>query len=120
MYCKKQAPSTKMVAWHLIHHMREYIKDQQQLQFPSALDRWFKLLAEANDAVIKQEFGRIQQMIIGIISNDVLARTGLFFNGFAVPPNAEIQNHLITQGALRPFTIDGVLPFPVKPSKKKQ
>ena len=58
-------------------------------------------------------------MIAGIICNEAFDRTGLFFNGFAVPPNAEIQNLLTTQGDLRPFTIDGVLPFPPKPRKKK-
>ena len=118
--CIKQAPSTKMEAWYLIHHMREYIKDQQRLQFPSALDRWCKNLAEASDAVIRKEFGCNQQMIAAIICNDVLDKSGVFFNGFAVPSNTEIQNRLTAQGDPRPFTIDGVLPFPPmpKPSKK--
>ena len=58
--CIKQAAGTKMEAWYLIHHMREYIKDQQQRQFPSALDRWCKNLAEASDVVIRKEFGHIQ------------------------------------------------------------
>ena len=120
--CIKQAPGTKMEAWYLIHHMREYIKDQQRLQFPSALDRWCKNLAEASDAVSRKEFVRIQQMIAGIICNDVLDKSGVFFNGFAVPPNTKIQNFLTTQGDPSPFTIDGVLSYPPmpKPSKKKQ
>ena len=111
-----------MEAWYLIHHMREYIKDQKRLQFPSALDRWCKNLAEASDAVIRKEFGRIQQMIAGIICNDVLDKSGVFFNGWAVPSNTEIQNRLTAQGDPRPFTIDGALPFPPmpKPIKKKQ
>ena len=38
--------------------------------------------------------------------------------GFAPPPNKEIEHRLIAQGDHRPFTIDGVLPFPPKPCNK--
>ena len=110
--CIKQSPGSKMEAWYLINHMREFVKDQQQLQFSAAIDRWCNGLAEASDARIRQEFGRIQQVIAGIICNDVLPR-------FAVPPNDEIEHRLIAQGDHQPFTIDGVLSFPPKPRKKK-
>ena len=43
----------------------------------------------------------------------------VYFNGFAAPPNNEIERRLIAQGDHRPFTIDGALPFPPKPRKKK-
>ena len=118
--CVKQSPGSKMEAWYLINHMQEFVKDQQRLQFPSALDRWCNGLADASDARIRLEFSRIQQVIAGIICNDVLSRTGMYFNGFAAPPNDEIERRLIAQGDHRPFTIDGALPFPPKPRKTKK
>ena len=114
--CSRASSRRQALSWR----HGTYIKDQQQLQFPSALNRWCKNLAEASDAVIRKEFGRIQQMIAGIICNNVLDRRGVFFNGFGVPPNVEIQHRLTMQGDPVPLTIDGVLPFPPmpKPSKK--
>ena len=77
-------------------------------------------MADASDARIRLEFGRIQQVIAGVICNDVLSRTGVYFNGFAAPLNDEIERRLIAQGDHRPFAIDGALPFPPKPRKTKK
>ena len=44
--CTKQAPGGEMEAWYLIQHMQDYVKDQQRLQFPSALERWCNGISE--------------------------------------------------------------------------
>ena len=49
----------------------------------------------------------------------LVSRRGVL-NGFARPPNDEIEPRLIAQGDHRPFTIDGALPFPPKPHKTKK
>ena len=73
--------------------------------------------------LVMQEFGRIQQTIVGIMCNDVLDRDGVFFNDYAIPPNADIEKRIRAQGDPRPFnSLEGGLPFPPVPklSKKKQ
>ena len=117
--CIKQAPGGAREAWYLIHHMREYVKDCQKLQFPSARDKWCKLMSEATDSEIRQEFGRIQQTIARIIWKDVLDRDGVFFAGRAPPPNDEILDRVVMQGDHRPFnSLDGCRPFPPLPKEK--
>ena len=117
--CTKQAPGGEMEAWYLIQHMQEYVKDQQSLQFPSALDRWCKEIADWTDAQIRQNFSRIQQTIARIIWKDVLDRDGVFFAGRAPPPNDEILDRVVMQGDHRPFnSLDGCLPFPPLPKEK--
>ena len=118
----KQAPGSTREAWYAILHMREYVKDQQQLQFPSSLNKWCSSLADAYDAEIRKEFGRIQQMIAGTIWKDVVHRNGVFYHGPAPPPNADIVWRIRLQGDDMPFnSLDGCLSFPSikpKPSKK--
>ena len=75
-----------------------------------------KGLADASDARIRQEFGRIQQLIAGIICNDVLPRSGVYFNGFAAPPNDEIEHRLIAQGDHRRWCS----PVPTKAAQEEE
>ena len=120
--CMKQAPGSTREVWYAILHMREYVKDQQQLQFLSSLKKWCNSLADTSDAEIRKEFGRNQQMIVGTIWKDLVHRDGVFYYGPAPPPNADIVRHIRLQGDDRPFnSLDGCLPFPPikpKPSKK--
>lgn len=102
--CNKQGPRGEMEAWYLIQHMQEYVKDQQRLQFPSALDRWCSRMADWTDAQIRQDFGRIQQTIARIIFRDVLGRDGVFYYGpRGPPPNDEILERIRNQGDERLF-----------------
>ena len=126
--CIKQAPGSTREAWYVIYHMREYIKDEQRLQYSSSLAKWCDTLAESSDAEIRQEFGRIQQMIARTITMDVIHSDGVFFYSHRPPPNAEIEARLHQHGDDRPFnSLQGCLPFPplktkpkskLKPSKK--
>ena len=101
--CTKQAPSGEMEAWYLIQHMQDYVKDQQRLQFPSALERWCNGISDWTDAQIRQNFDRIQQSIARIIYRDVLDRDGIFYYDLGgPPPNDEILQRIIDQGDVRP------------------
>ena len=50
--CTKQAPGGQMEAWYLIQHMQDYVKDQQRLQYPSALERWCNDISDRTDVQI--------------------------------------------------------------------
>ena len=119
--CVKQAPGGHMEAWYLIQHMQDYVKDQQHLQYPSALERWCNGISDWADAMIRQNFGHIQQTIARIIYRDVLDRDGIFYNGpGGPPPNDEILRRIVDQGDVRPFnSLEGALPFPPPMPKKK-
>ena len=119
--CIKQAPGSTREAWYAIYHMREYVKDEQRLQYPSSLAKWCETLAESSDAEIRQEFGRIQQMIARTISRDVIHSDGVFFYSHRPLPNADIEARLHQHGDDRPFnSLQGCLPFPPpKPKPKK-
>ena len=109
-----------MEAWYLIQHMLDYVKDQQRLQYLSALERWCNGISDWDDATIRQNFGRIQNTISRIIYRDVLERNGIFFRPGGPPPNHEILERIIAQGDVRPFnSLEGALPFPPKPKTKK-
>ena len=119
--CTKQAPGGEMEAWYLIQHMQDYVKDQQRLQYPSALEIWCNGISDWDDATIRQNFGRIQQTIARIIYRDVLDRDGIFYNGAGGPrSNDEILRCIVDHGDVRPFnSLEGALPFPPLPKPKK-
>ena len=102
--------------------MREYVKDEQRLQYLSSLAKWCGTLAGSSDAEVRQEFGRIQQMIARTISRDVIHSDGVFFYSHRPLPNADIEARLHQHGDDRPFnSLQGYLPFPpLKPKPKSK
>jgi hypothetical protein len=120
--CIKQAPGSTREAWYAIYHMREYVKDEQRLQYLSSLAKWCGTLAGSSDAEVRQEFGRIQQMIARTISRDVIHSDGVFFYSHRPLPNADIEARLHQHGDDRPFnSLQGYLPFPpLKPKPKSK
>ena len=106
-----------MNAFYALHHMHEFVRDQQCLRLPDSLLKWRKDLANVDDADIRAEFYRIQTRIAVVITQDVVKKGGMFFNGFRVPSNEEIKTRIEMQRDFRKFmTKDGILPFP--PIKK--
>ena len=55
---------------------------------------------------------RIQETFAQIILHDVCTVGGKFYYDGAPLDNAEVERRLKAQGDIRPFTIDGVRPFP--------
>src|SRR4051812_5866346 len=76
--------------------MRALVREQQQLMLPSHLKPWDERLSEIQDADLRQEFFRIQSDLAGIISEDVLRRTGEFHVNNQLP-NSEIDTMLRLQ-----------------------
>src|ERR1043165_1349852 len=90
-------------AYYALHHMRAFVRDQQQLTLPSHLKQWAERLSEIQDADLRQEFFRIQSDLAGIISEDVLRSTGEFHLNNQMP-NSEIDTMLRLQADRdRPF-----------------
>ena len=118
-----QPEHSKLDAYYVLMLIREFQRDMQQLEWPRHLrDLLLKNMTEATDSEHRQQFVRIQHSIATTIKQDVLRKEGLFWNGTPPPPNADVQKRCEDQGDYRPFTLNGVIPFPPKPkvSKKKQ
>src|ERR1041385_1603732 len=77
--CVKQPPGGQKDSYYAIHHMRAFVRDQQQLTLPAHLKHWVERLLVIQDADLRQEFFRIQSELAGIISEDVLRNTGEFY-----------------------------------------
>ena len=115
--CLKQPEGSPSDAYYTIHHMREFVRDQQRLMLPDSLQKWCKDLANVEDSDVRTELYRVQQKIADVVFNDVIKKEGIFFNNFVLPSNEDIKMRLEMQrddGAFN--TKDGVLPFP--PTKK--
>ena len=112
--CKKQPAGSTMSSFYALHFMREFLRDQQRLLVPESLLKWRKDMAnDADDADMRAEFYHIQERIAVAITEDVIKKGGMFWNGFRVPSNEEIKTHLECQNNYRPFrTLDGIHPFP--------
>ena len=76
--CVKQPLGGQKDAYYALHHMRAFVRDQQQLTLPDHLKHWAARLSEIQDADLRQEFFRIQSDLAGIISEDVLHNRGEF------------------------------------------
>ena len=116
-----QPATSDQDAFYVLMHMREYVRDQQQLQLPSSLrDRCLRNMTEATDEQHREEFCRIQNSIATTIVRDVLPKEGLFYSGNVLPRNAEVEKRSEDQGDYRLFdTLDGHMPFPPRPSRSK-
>ena len=94
--CVKQPPGGQKDAYYALHHMRAFVRDQQQLTLPDHLKHWAARLSEIQDADLRQEFFRIQSDLAGFISEDVLRSTGEFYLNNQ-PSNSEIDTMLRLQ-----------------------
>jgi hypothetical protein len=69
--CVKQPTSSPREAFYALHHMRGFVRDQQQLTLPCHLQKWAQTLAKIEDSDLRQEFFRIQTQLAEIIYQDV-------------------------------------------------
>jgi len=113
--CVKQPANSSREAYYAIHHMREFVRDQEQLVLSSGLAKWSQDLANVSDRDLRQELYRIQEKIPKTIFADVLNTEGMFFYGVTPPTKADIKTRLDLQRDFRPFnTLEGCRPFPPK------
>jgi hypothetical protein len=80
--CLKQPKGSLTDAFYALHHMREFIRDQQRLMLPDSLLKWRKDLANVDDADIRAQFYRIQQRIAVVITEDVIKKGGCSSTAF--------------------------------------
>ena len=110
--CVTQPKNSERDAYYAIHQIRAFVRDADQLKLPEQLKRWAENLATIQDLDLRQEFYRIQETFARIILHDVCTVGGKFYYDGAPLDNAEVERRLKAQGDIRPFTIDGVRPFP--------
>ena len=119
--CIKQPENSMLSAYYVLHHMREYIRDEEKLRMPSQqsdhLHKWGKQLADCSDEDIRAEFYRIQQKLATIIYRDVYLSDGMFHE--AIPTKPEVDDRLVLQSDPRPFKKLGELLFDMPAMRKK-
>ena len=111
-----------MDAFYVMHHMQEFIRDQQNLRMPSQKSQshvhtWGQDLANAPDERLRLEFYRIQQNLASIIIREVIPTDGIFFGG--IPNRAEVDDRLELQCDHRPFNKLGGILIERPPRKSK-
>ena len=118
--CVKQPANNLREAYYAIHHMREFLTDQQQLLLPSSLRAWRPDLANGRDDDLRLEISRIQQKIAQLIMKDVCSKEGICYHPLPLPTNAEIEDRLEMQCDHMKFnTLGGVRMVPPRSSQKK-
>jgi len=109
----KQAPGSRTESWYLILLIREFIREKQRVQFPSAVEQWVKLKAAATDDAVRKEFLRIQMKLSEIIDKELTHCDGVFY--LNSPTKNEIERRLGHQADCRPFnTLNGSREFTLK------
>ena len=69
--CVKQSTVGAKEAYYVLHHLKGYVQDCQNLTLPSSLRGWAKTLARINDDDLREDFHRIQMKLSQIIIEDV-------------------------------------------------
>ena len=90
--------------YYAIHHMRAFLRDQQNLRLPSHLQNWAQRLGEIQDNDLREEFFRIQAQFATIIREDVMTKGGVFHVN-RLPTVKDIETFLMIQGDDRTFVV---------------
>jgi hypothetical protein len=101
--CLKQPTSSQKDGFYALHQMRSLVRDANDLTLPSHLRGWAENLAQINDSNIRAEFFSIQQDLATMIYEDVMTKGRVFFAGYGLPPNKEIEDLVGLQGDARTF-----------------
>ena len=72
--CVKQSTVGAKEAFYVLHHLKGYVWDCQNLTLPSSLQGWAETLAKIDDADLREDFHRIQMKLSQIIIEDVNTR----------------------------------------------
>ena len=79
--CLKQPPKCMRDAYYVILHMKDIVRQHQNLMTLTQLEEWGKGNADRSVEALKAEFCGIQQSLGTIIYKDVLRREGMFHGG---------------------------------------
>src|SRR3954466_3005118 len=64
-------------AFYVMHHLKGFVRDCQNLTLPSSLRAWAENLAQSNDDDLREYFHHIQVKLSEIIVEDVNTRGGV-------------------------------------------
>ncbi|KAK1668664.1 hypothetical protein QYE76_056823 [Lolium multiflorum] len=110
--CVKQPENSTLDAFYVMHHLKGFVRDSQNLRLPSALRGWAEKLARINDDDLREDFQDTRVKISHIITQDVTTGGGPLHQGRALCKR-DIEQRLKAQGDTRTWiTKDLYKPFP--------
>jgi hypothetical protein len=98
--CVKQPENSTLEAFYVMHHLKGFVRDSQNLLLPSALRGWSEKLARINDDDLREDFHATQVKLSHIIIEDVITGGGLLHQGRALCKR-DIEQRLKAQGDRR-------------------
>ncbi|KAK1669776.1 hypothetical protein QYE76_057935 [Lolium multiflorum] len=110
--CVKQPENSTLDAFYVMHHLKGFVRDSQNLLLPSALRGWAEKLARINDDDLREDFQDTRVKLSHIIIQDVTTGGGPLHQGRALCKR-DIEHRLKAQGDTRTWiTKDLYKPFP--------
>nr|XP_051191314.1 uncharacterized protein LOC127304762 [Lolium perenne] len=110
--CVKQPENSTLDAFYVMHHLKGFVRDSQNLRLPSALRGWAEKLARINDDDLREDFQDTRVKLSHIITQDVTTGGGPLHQGRALCKR-DIEQRLKAQGDTRTWiTKDLYKPFP--------
>jgi hypothetical protein len=110
--CAKQPADSVKKAFYVMHHLKVFVRDSQNLTLPSAFRGWAEKLARINDDDLREEFHATKVKLSHIIVEDVNTSGGLLYKTRAFC-KWDIEECLKMQGDIRTWTMkDLYKPFP--------
>ncbi|KAK1665764.1 hypothetical protein QYE76_053923 [Lolium multiflorum] len=110
--CVKQPENSTLDAFYVMHHLKGFVRDSQNLRLPSALRGWAEKLARINDDDLREDFQDTRVKLSHIIIQDVTTGGGPLHQGRALCKR-DIEHRLKAQGDTRTWiTKDLYKPFP--------
>ncbi|KAK1693309.1 hypothetical protein QYE76_010006 [Lolium multiflorum] len=110
--CVKQPENSTLDAFYVMHHLKGFVRDSQNLRLPSALRGWAEKLARINDDDLREDFQDTRVKLSHIITQDVTTGGGPLHQGRALCKR-DIEHRLKAQGDTRTWiTKDLYKPFP--------
>ncbi|KAK1678241.1 hypothetical protein QYE76_039089 [Lolium multiflorum] len=110
--CVKQPENSTLDAFYVMHHLKGFVRDSQNLLLPSALRGWAEKLARINDDDLREDFHDTKVKLSHIIIQDVTTGGGPLNQGRALCKR-DIEHRLKAQGDTRTWiTKDLYKPFP--------
>ncbi|KAK1631515.1 hypothetical protein QYE76_005830 [Lolium multiflorum] len=110
--CVKQPENSTLDAFYVMHHLKGFVRDSQNLLLPSALRGWAEKLARINDDDLGEDFHDTRVKLSHIIIQDVTTGGGPLHQGRALCKR-DIEHRLKAQGDTRTWiTKDLYKPFP--------
>ncbi|KAK1607141.1 hypothetical protein QYE76_030814 [Lolium multiflorum] len=82
--CVKQPENSTLDAFYVMHHLKGFVRDSQNLLLPSALRGWAEKLARINDDDLGEDFQDTRVKLSHIIIQDVTTGGGPLHQGRAL------------------------------------